>query len=457
MIRCIITALNKQKNRLGKLVRNNHDYEFLPAYLEIIEKPPSPWARRTAVVITSFLLIVLIWSILGRLDIHASAQGKFIISNYSKIIQALDKGEIISINARDGQFVRKGEVLIQLNPIGVEAESKRLSEQYIRYQLDRARLLALLSKDPKKNFIPPHDATNEQVDISRLHLESEYNDTYQLLKKLKAEEGVTRAELQANLNETHALSKLKNNIEIRLNARKALMASNAIAKVELLEKEKELLDVERNISNVKAQKNILEAKVNSIFEQQNTLLSQKQLEYYDELNQLNGHLSEITQELIKAKELQRIQALRSPVDGTVQQLSTHTIGGVVTPAESLMVIVPKNTPLEAEVNILNKDIGFVRVGQSVEIKIDSFPFTKYGTISGKLIHVSQDAVEDERLGYVFPARISLNSPKILIDDKWVNLGAGMSLTAEIKTGSRRVIDYLLSPLQEYQSEAMRER
>lgn len=457
MIRGIIKALNKQTSGSVQLVRNTYDYEFLPAYLEIIEKPPSPWTRRTAIAITAFLLIVLIWSVLGRLDIHASAQGKVIISNYSKVIQALDKGEIISINVHDGQFVRKGEVLIQLNPVGADAESRRLSEQYIRYQLDRARLLALLSKDPKNNFIPPHDATKEQVEISKRHLESEYNDTHQLLKKLKAEEDVTHAELQANLNETLALSRLKNNIEIRLNARKALMASNAIAKVELLEQEKELLDVERNISNVQAQRTILEARTKSILEQQNALLSQKQLEYYDELNQLNGHLAEITQELIKAKELQRIQALRSPVDGTVQQLSTHTIGGVVTPAESLMVIVPKNTPLEAEVNVLNKDIGFVRVGQSVEIKIDSFPFTKYGTISGKLLHVSKDAVEDENLGYVFPARIHLDSPQIQVDDKWVTLGAGMSLNAEIKTGSRRVIDYLLSPLQQYQSEAMRER
>ena len=122
-----------------------------------------------------------------------------------------------------------------------------------------------------------------------------------------------------------------------------------------------------------------------------------------------------------------------------------------------MVIVPKAADLEAEVNVLNKDIGFVMAGQAVEIKIDSFPFTKYGTISGELLHVSKDAVEDEQLGYVFPARIRLNSNQILVDDKWVTLGAGMSLNAEIKTGTRRIIDYLLSPLQQYQSEAMRER
>lgn len=122
-----------------------------------------------------------------------------------------------------------------------------------------------------------------------------------------------------------------------------------------------------------------------------------------------------------------------------------------------MVIVPQDAHLEAEVNILNKDIGFVRAGQPVEIKVDSFPFTKYGTISGELLHVSKDAVEDERLGYVFPARIRLANDKILVDDTWVTLGAGMSLVAEVKTGSRRLIEYLLSPLQQYQSEAMRER
>ncbi|CAH7393773.1 Membrane fusion protein (MFP) family protein [Vibrio chagasii] len=452
-----IAALKKQKKELPTLTRKAHEYEFLPSYLEIIEKPPSPWARRSAIAVVAFLLLVLVWSIWGKLDIHASAQGKVMVSSHSKVVQALEHGEVIAINVRDGQHVKKGEVLIQLNPAGVDAESRRLLEQYNHLNLNKSRILALLSDEPLDSFSPPVEATQEQIAVSRQHLVSEYNETHQLIERLVAEEAVSKAQKKANQRDINSLSRLKANVETRLNARKALIASNSIARIELLEQEKELLEIERNISNMQAQGFVLDAQAQSLAEQRDTLIAQNQVEYYDLLNQLNSQIVEIRQELIKAKERQRVQALRSPVDGVVQQLNIHTLGGVVSPAQALMVVVPQNSHLEAEVNILNKDIGFVRAGQPVEIKIDSFPFTKYGTISGELLHVSKDAVEDERLGYVFPARIRLESNEILVEDTWVPLGAGMSLAAEIKTGSRRLIEYLLSPLQQYQSEAMRER
>lgn len=457
MFPIIAKVIRAKQGQTHRIRRNAHDYEFLPAYLEIIEKPPSPWSRRIAFTIAIFLLLVLIWSIVGRLDIHASAQGKVMVSSHSKVIQALEQGEVVEINVRNGQFVRQGDVLIQLNPAGANAESTRLSEQHVRYQLNKARLLALLSPNPMQSFTPPREATPAQITASQQHLQSEYQETQQMLERLNAERDVNRAELEANQQGIQALNKLKQNIVTRLHARRALMESNAIARVDLLEQEKEWLDVERDISNMQAQQAILKAKASSLVEQRETLLAQKQLEYYDELNQIDGQIAEIEQELIKAKERQRIQALRSPVDGVVQQLAIHTLGGVASPAEPLMVIVPQNADLEAEVNILNKDVGFVMAGQLVEIKIDSFPFTKYGTIPGELLYVSKDAVEDERLGAVFPARIRLERDQILVDDTWVTLGAGMSLNAEIKTGSRRIIEYLLSPLQQYQSEAMRER
>ncbi|CAH6869480.1 Membrane fusion protein (MFP) family protein [Vibrio chagasii] len=457
LIQGAIAALKKQKKELPTLTRKAHEYEFLPSYLEIIEKPPSPWARRSAIAVVAFLLSVLVWSIWGKLDIHASAQGKVMVSSHSKVVQALEQGEVIAINVRDGQQVKKGEVLIQLNPAGVDAESRRLSEQYNHLNLNKSRILALLSDEPLDSFSPPVEATQEQIAVSRQHLVSEYNETHQLIERLVAEEVVSKAQKKANQRDINSLSRLKANVETRLNARKALIASNSIARIELLEQEKELLEIERNISNMQAQGFVLDAQAQSLAEQRDTLIAQNRVEYYDLLNQLNSQIVEIRQELIKAKERQRVQALRSPVDGVVQQLNIHTLGGVVSPAQALMVVVPQNSHLEAEVNILNKDIGFVRAGQPVEIKIDSFPFTKYGTISGELLHVSKDAVEDERLGYVFPARIRLESNEILVEDTWVPLGAGMSLAAEIKTGSRRLIEYLLSPLQQYQSEAMRER
>lgn len=145
------------------------------------------------------------------------------------------------------------------------------------------------------------------------------------------------------------------------------------------------------------------------------------------------------------------------MSGTVQQLAVHTIGGVVTPAQPLLVIVPKEQSLEVEAFIENKDIGFVFAGQDVEVKVETFPFTKYGTIPAKVVHVSNDALNDEKRGLIYAARVKLSKSTMQLEKKIVNLSPGMAVTAEIKTGKRRVVEYFLSPLMQYKDESLRER
>ncbi|WP_372880611.1 HlyD family type I secretion periplasmic adaptor subunit [Psychromonas sp.] len=456
-LKTIFKALVDQKQDDKSPKRQRDEYEFLPAHLDVIEKPPAPKARVTALILTVFLIVVLIWSILGRLDIHASAQGRLMVSSHSKIIQPLEQGEVAHINVKDGQRVKKGEVLIEFNVVDVNAEIERLSQQMLHAQLEYARLTALLTSEPEINFIAPATASQMQIQKSKAHLQSEVAETHAALEQLKAEQKINLAQKTANSKDIASLQKLKNNILLRLKANQKLAEKKAISRVALLEQEKELLEINRTINGLSAQLSILVAQNNSIEEQIGSLLAQKKREYYQELNQLEINLTQIQQELIKSQERLRRQTLRSPVDGIVQQLSIHTLGGVVTPAQALMVVVPAQAYLEAEVRVLNKDIGFVLAGQGVEIKVDSFPFTKYGTINGEVLYISQDAVEDEQLGLVFPARVKLARSDILVDDALIALGAGMSVVAEIKTGNRRVIEYLLSPLQQYQSEALRER
>lgn len=456
-IRSVINALKSQQEEKANIKRQRDEYEFLPAHLDVLEKPPSPKARLIALILVSFLLIVLAWSIWGKLDIHAAAQGKLLVSSNSKVIQPLSQGEVTAIHVKDGMPVKKGDILIELNTVDIIAEIERLAQQVSHYSLESARLNALISDNPLKSFKAPQSATAFQMQNSQNHLRSEVEETAALVEQLQAELEVNRNEQKANQNDLVSLQKLKDNIVQRLAARRTLAASQAIAKVELLEQEKELLEIDRSISSLEAQKSVLLAQHNSLEEQIDSLIAQKRREHFEELNQVEINLAQVKQEYIKAKETLRRQTLRSPVDGIVQQLSIHTLGGVVTPAQELMVIVPDNAILEAQVNVLNKDVGFVLAGQMVEIKIDSFPFTKYGTIEGEVLHVSQDAVQDEQLGFVFPARIKLNRSDIVVEDKLVSLSAGMSVLAEITTGDRRVIEYLLSPLQQYQSEAMRER
>ncbi|MBU6952826.1 HlyD family type I secretion periplasmic adaptor subunit [Hahella sp. HN01] len=165
----------------------------------------------------------------------------------------------------------------------------------------------------------------------------------------------------------------------------------------------------------------------------------------------------LQEERIKAEQRSRQTRLTAPIDGTVQQLAVHTVGGVVTPAQELMLVVPEHSEMEVEALVLNKDIGFVQEGQSAEVKVDTFNFTKYGIIDAELVDLSDDAIQDENLGLVYKARLKLKQDGLTVENQYVRLSPGMSVTSEIKTGQRRLIEYFLSPLLRYKQESLGER
>jgi hemolysin D len=171
----------------------------------------------------------------------------------------------------------------------------------------------------------------------------------------------------------------------------------------------------------------------------------------------NQKAASLVQELAKARYQETLTSLKAPVDGSVQQLAIHTVGGVVTPAQPLMVIVPADQLVEVEAMLENKDVGFVRAGQPVTVKVETFTFTKYGTVDGEVLSVSNDAIEDEKRGLIYSSRIRLNTDHLMVNGQRVALSPGMSVTAEVKTDQRRVIEYFLSPLQQHVDESLRER
>lgn len=445
------------KTDKAAVANTSEEYEFQPGYLEIVERPPSPWARRIALLLTASLVLVLAWSVVGKLDIHASATGRLIVSSYSKEIQSLEGGEITAIHVKDGQRVKMGDKLISLNPIGVAADVKELEQRLYFQLLQVARLRALLSDDPVANFQPVEGVSAQQLTSARRHLSIEWQEILSNINRLTIEIQINQASDKAASEDIAALERLATNIEERLVAWRELAKAQLHSKMQLLEQQKEQLEVNRELIKKHAELVVLREQRKKLEEQQKSYLVQTQREQLDELNSIQIEVTVLEQKLIKAMEKQRLMTLRAPVDGVVQQLAVHTLGGVVQSAQKLMVIVPENSPLEAEVMVLNKDVGFVRANQFVEVKVDAFPYTRYGTIPSQVLHIARDAVEDERLGFVFPARIILSHSAMSIEDEKVPLQAGMSLVAEIHTGERRVIDYLLSPLMQYRSEAMGER
>ena len=267
-------------------------------------------------------------------------------------------------------------------------------------------------------------------------------------------------------------------LEKRAEARKYLAGEGYGSKLDYLTVQQDLVEHRQEVQVQEGKKTEAAAAVVSLQKQRMQAEAEYQHKTLSDLEEAQRKASSLHEQLLQATQKYRLQTLTAPVDGTVQQLSIHTEGGVVTPAEILMAIVPIDSRLEIEAMVSNKDIGFVHVDQEAAIKVDTFNFTRYGLLHGKVLNVYQDAIvqntpqnsasrqprdtgnetsEPKGQALVYMARVSLDQAKMQIDDRLVSLSPGMAVTVEIKTGSRRVISYLLSPIKKHVSQAMRER
>jgi hemolysin D len=294
------------------------------------------------------------------------------------------------------------------------------------------------------------------ADAQRL-LDGQYEELRARLDQLDAEIARREAELRAT---RELVAKLTQTVPIaRQRARdyQDLLEKHFVSRHGFLEREQARIELEGDLANQKARLDEIRAALLEGTRQRAALVAETRRMTLDTLNQAGQRVSGLAQELLKAEHRDETMRLIAPVGGTVQQLAVHTVGGVVTPAQPLLVIVPGDNALEVEVFVENKDIGFVHAGQAAEVKVETFPFTKYGTVPGKVIQVSRDAIQDEKRGLVYAARVKLARATLDVEGNSVNLTPGMAVTAEIKTGRRRVIEYFLSPLLQYGDESLRER
>jgi len=458
----------------------DEELAFLPAALEIVETPPSPTGRRIAAAIILLFCAALVWAWWGTIDIVASATGKIVPSGRTKVIQPFETGVVRSIRVQDGQIVRAGDVLIELDPTVNAAERDHLHNDLLAERLNIARLRAALAggDDRVAEFTPPGDADPILISTQRqllLNQVAEHRAKIAALTRQQAQKEAERATIAATI---HKLEELIPVVQRRVDIRKTLMERELSSKLGYFEILQQLVEQQEELGVQKSHLQEAEAAVAAIRETRGQAIAEYSRTISDELAKSEQKASGLAQELIKAEQKTRLQQLSAPVDGMVQQLAIHTVGGVVTPAQPLLVIVPSDSRLEIEAMVSNRDIGFVHPGQEAEIKIDTFNFTRYGLLHGQVLSVSQDAIirdqqqdrpNDRRLGTLnesseprgqelnYSARVSLARTQMQIDDRMVNLSPGMAVTVEIKTGSRKIMSYLLSPLLRYRQEMLRER
>jgi hemolysin D len=421
-----------QREQLSGKLLNEHEAEFLPAALSLQNTPVSPVGRLVAKILMSLVAVLFIWSVLGKIDIVVNASGKIIPSGNTKAIASVDVASVRALYVDDGQQVKAGEVLLELDSSATDAEHDKASgdRSVALLQVARAKaLIAAIDGDKPAQLPPLAQVPRRQWDEAQAHLQAQYQDFHSKLKRIDGE--------IARFKEALPL------VTQRADDFKQLLVERDVSEHAWIEKEQARIELARQLADAQNQRR--------------ALIDETRRTAYDQMIEGDKVAAAAAQDALRSGARSKLLKLTAPVDGTVQQLTVHTVGGVVPAATTLMLIVPRTTQVEVTAFIENKDVGFVFEGQSAAVKIDAFPYTKYGTVGARVTHVSRDAIEDKDKGLIYAVTVTLDKTTMAIDGKTVNLSAGMSVNVEIKTGERRIIEYVLSPLQQHARESMSER
>lgn len=440
----------KQRHSLTPPALKADEAEFLPAALALQLAPVSPTARWTARLLMVLIVFLVLWSVLGKVDIIVSASGKIIPSSHAKTIASVETARVEHIFVTDGQTVHAGEPLLLLDTQIIDHEKMRAEVGQDNAALQVARSRALLASITAHQFIGLRDIENitpEKVADARQHLASQWLNVESRLRDLDGE--IARYSQQLPI------------VRERAQNYKDLAENHDVSVTSWQEKEQDKIELEGKLADARHQRD--------------SFIADTRKKTEDELNDGLRQQAEAHQDVQRADAHKTQLQLTAPVDGTVQQLAVHTVGGVVTAAQPLMVIVPKQNQVEIEAIVENKDIGFVHKGQHAAVKIEAFDYTKYGMMQGEVTYVSRDALnagtsnaaESAPSGHSdnaqkpqnsqYAIHIKLDHKTMDIDGEPSTLRPGMSASIEIKTGSRRVIEYFLSPLIQHTHESLNER
>jgi hemolysin D len=470
--------------------RDAGDREFLPAALEILETPASPTRTALIYALCGMLTAALAWSWFGHLDVYADAPGKFQATGRTKVIQPLDPGTVIAIKAKDGDHVKQGDVLIQLDPTAVLADQSVARNKLLsgRAEIMRRRVaIAEAGKDKIDTKVPitwdaeiPKDVREREESALRADLAS----LVATLDSLAAQKKEKEAERDKAANSMESQKKVIDLIIEHVGMRQKLADQGWNSRAQLIELLQQQRAAELTLTSLDGQRMDAIAQIAVI---ESNIVKTRQTFISTNIEQLvseDRQVQDFAQQLAKATSKVTQTTLKAPIDGIIQATAVTTIGQVVSPGQQLMQIVPEGTPLEIQAYVLNTDIGFVSVGQDAIIQVDAFPFTRYGTIAGTVTQVAVDALPgkqgqqqqkdaskppsnsgqlsvttaaEQTSDLVYPVTIVPKRLTMRIGDKDIPLVSGMTAMVQIRTESRRAIDYILSPVVQALSNAAQER
>ncbi len=431
--------LNKIRQHLRKI---NDSYEFKPLLSEIEESPVSPLGRFTFWTVVSLIIITILWLIIGKIDIVITARGIVIPDGEAKIIQPLETGVIKEILVKEGDFVRKDQLLVLIDTMTTDAQLKTVKEN-LETSKEEAKRLEAQGLEQKFN-------SKDEVQKNL------YNESLKALNSLIGAKNQEIKQIERQIDSNLAQKRdYENQLQSSVDREKRLEGiKDIVAYNDIKEAQDRTIALRESVNRTEAEIKRLQAQKRQIQNEIAQLKADFKAQKLETLIENNKKIKELeaSKEQIEFSNIN--QRITAPVDGYVDKLMVHTIGGVVTPAQELIALTPADIPLLIKATVLNKDIGFIKPDMPVSIKIDTYDFQKYGLLHGKVKSISQNSIENEELGPVYEIYITLDKNTLIIDGKEQKISTGMTLNAEIEIGKRRIIEFFIYPLIKYMDEGV---
>lgn len=443
------------------LKRNRLQYEFLPAAEEIVETPATPLGALVVWLVTLLLMVALAWSYFGRIDIVAVANGKISTEGSNKIIQPAISGVVTSINVHEGQRIKKGETLLALDRTTAEKDVATVNQSLNTARVERDILRRLAVGGNTDEIINNADLPDETKAMLRQFASSQTALSAARQQAVNSTISNYQQQLQFNQQAKNQLETNAQNLKNRkAEIEKQLPNANPVDKLRL---QNELNNIDQRITSadsaVLGQNQQLLQSQSALTQAQNqsqTQNAETNSAFSNQIITAEKRIIELENNLVKAKQILAQTTITAPVDGTVLLLTVKTIGGVVNAGQQLAQIVPEKVPLYVDAALDNQDVGFVKPGQRVVVKVATYPFQRYGYLEGTVENISPDAIQDDKKSLIYKAKIKLNDEKSSKQNQ-LKLLPGMSVSAEITTGQRRIIEFFLDPLMTKADESLKVR
>lgn len=450
--------MEKIFNRIKKLFIKNFSqskyllqdrHTFKPMLIEIEDRPVNPVGHFILWAIIVVFIVAILWLSFAKIDVVVTARGKLIPSGDVKTIQATYNGVISQIFVKSGTNVKKGDLLVQLDTKIIDEQLDAKEKELSLIELKIARLNAQVSDADfrYRSFMNIVDFQNE----NNVYINEQ--DTYRKKKQLldkKIQALIEKIELE-NIARKMKVVQLKYEISRFEKLGKVL---DIIPKTQYEQSKKKIVNLKNELQTYVNKVNILDKNLEELSQQKKLLGVDKDSKHLNLLNELLKKQITLKSEVRILKEQKQKYSIVSPVNGYVLKLNINTQDGVVTPAQKILTIVPDNVTIIAKVDVSNRDIGFVYPNMDTVVKVDTFDFQKYGMVNAKVKKISTSSMEKENVGLVYESTITLEKDFLLHNNSKKILKPGMTVTAEMKVGKRRVIEFFIYPAIKYLDEGM---